>query len=317
LQLQIHQNRWLKLAREGGQMTVQHLRDLENTRRYATLPAVLLEVKATLIDQALDLHDRMIGALFNRAKRRHAEEFQQSGEAIHEKVRLYWRIGEALLQARQSGVDPFHAIEAIISWEAFVQSVTEAQRLAQVEGFDYLRRISEGYTQIRRYAPAFLNAFQFKAAPPHNQSLKRLKRLRRWTPIACAECLLIHRQISYASDGERWCSPTLAWIVGSTSYAHWPILKNALRSVDIWVQGSRQFKDFDEYLIPSELFAPFGESAFARSISRQQLAAIFSASEIVCCLVSMRSIAYLPVSYCDTARSMRGSGTSHMRATAT
>jgi Tn3 transposase DDE domain len=31
-------------------------------------------------------------------------------------------------------------------------------------------------------------------------------------------------------------------------------LKNALRSGDIWVQGSRQFKDFDEYLIPSERF---------------------------------------------------------------
>ena len=68
-------------------MTAQHSRDLETTRRYATLLAVLLEAKATLIDQALDLHDRMIGALFNRAKRRHAEEFQQSGEAIHEKVR--------------------------------------------------------------------------------------------------------------------------------------------------------------------------------------------------------------------------------------
>jgi hypothetical protein len=59
-------------------MTVQHFRDLETTRRYATLLAVLLEAKATPIDQALDLHDRMIGALFNRAKRRHAEEFQQS-----------------------------------------------------------------------------------------------------------------------------------------------------------------------------------------------------------------------------------------------
>ena len=32
-------------------------------------------------------------------------------------------------------------------------------------------------------------------------------------------------------------------------------LKNALRSGDIWVQGSRQFKDFDEYLIPSERFS--------------------------------------------------------------
>ena len=49
------------------------------TNDYATLLAILLEAKATLIDQALDLHDRMIGALFNRAKRRHAEEFQQSG----------------------------------------------------------------------------------------------------------------------------------------------------------------------------------------------------------------------------------------------
>jgi hypothetical protein len=28
-------------------------------------------------------------------------------------------------------------------------------------------------------------------------------------------------------------------------------LKNALRSGDIWVQGSRQFKDFDEYLLPA------------------------------------------------------------------
>ncbi len=32
-------------------------------------------------------------------------------------------------------------------------------------------------------------------------------------------------------------------------------LKNALRSGDIWVRGSRQFKDFDEYLLPAGKFA--------------------------------------------------------------
>jgi hypothetical protein len=42
---------------------VQHLRDLETTRRYARLLVILLKAKATLIDQALDLHDRIIGAL--------------------------------------------------------------------------------------------------------------------------------------------------------------------------------------------------------------------------------------------------------------
>ena len=39
-------------------------------------------------------------------------------------------------------------------------------------------------------------------------------------------------------------------------------LKNALRAGDIWVQGSRQFKDFDEYLLPTQKFASlrFGDS---------------------------------------------------------
>jgi hypothetical protein len=31
-------------------------------------------------------------------------------------------------------------------------------------------------------------------------------------------------------------------------------LKNALRSGDLWVQGSRQFKDFEDYLSPKERF---------------------------------------------------------------
>ena len=104
----------MKLAREGGQMTAQHLGDLESKRRYATLTALLLDTRATLIDEIIDLHDRLIGTLFNRAKRRHADRFQQSGKAINDKVRLYSRIGRALLEAKQTGGDPFAAIETIL-----------------------------------------------------------------------------------------------------------------------------------------------------------------------------------------------------------
>ena len=54
LERTVHQNRLLKLAREGGQMTAQHLRDLEPTRRYATMVAVILDTMATLIDEIID-----------------------------------------------------------------------------------------------------------------------------------------------------------------------------------------------------------------------------------------------------------------------
>lgn len=120
----VHRNRLLKLAREGGQMTAQHLRDLETTRRYATLVAVILEAKATIIDEIIDMHDRMIGAMFNKAKRSHEQQFSQAGKAINEKVQLYWKIGNALMEARDTGMDPFAAIERIIPWNAFEESVT-------------------------------------------------------------------------------------------------------------------------------------------------------------------------------------------------
>ncbi len=47
-------------------MTAQHLRDLETERRHATLVAVALDTRATLIDETIELHDRIMGKLFQR-----------------------------------------------------------------------------------------------------------------------------------------------------------------------------------------------------------------------------------------------------------
>jgi hypothetical protein len=171
LEQAIHQNRLLKFARAGAQMTAQHLRDLEPARRYATLVAILLDTRATLIDETIDLHDRFLGSLFNKAKRQHAERFQRSGQAINHKVRLYSRIGRALLDAKRTGNDPFAAIEAIIPWERFRESIAEAEKLAQTEDFDYLALLGAGFTALRRYTPTFLEALTMKAAPGAHELL--------------------------------------------------------------------------------------------------------------------------------------------------
>ena len=125
--------------------------------------------------EVIDLHDRIVGKLFNAARRRHQEQFQASGKAINDKVRLYGRIGQALLDAKRSGGDPFAAIETVMPWERFEASVGEALKLAQPEGFDFLHRISESYATVRRYAPAW--------------RCSRCARRRRpracWTPSRC------------------------------------------------------------------------------------------------------------------------------------
>ena len=57
----IHQNRLLKLAREGRQMTAHDLGKFEPNRRYATIIALILETHATIIDEIIEMHDRIIG----------------------------------------------------------------------------------------------------------------------------------------------------------------------------------------------------------------------------------------------------------------
>ena len=92
---QVHQARLAQLAREAGRMTVQHVAGYERQRRHATLVAISLDLAASLTDQAIDLFDRLIGAMFRKAEGRQARAFQSDARAINEKVRLYARVGAA------------------------------------------------------------------------------------------------------------------------------------------------------------------------------------------------------------------------------
>ncbi|WP_407239386.1 hypothetical protein [Escherichia coli] len=121
-------------------MTPKDLGKFEPQRRYATLAAVVLESTATVIDELVDLHDRILVKLFSGAKHKHQQQFQKQGKAINDKVRLYSGIGQALLEAKESGSDPYAAIEAVIPWDEFTESVSEAELLARPEGFDHLHR---------------------------------------------------------------------------------------------------------------------------------------------------------------------------------
>jgi hypothetical protein len=115
----VHQARLALLAREAGRTTVQHVAGYERQRRHATLVAISLDLAASLTDQAIDLFDRLICAMFRKAEGRHARTFQSDARAINEKVRLYASVGAALIAAREDHLAqddrlrlPLTAIEA-------------------------------------------------------------------------------------------------------------------------------------------------------------------------------------------------------------
>ena len=256
----VHQNRLLKIAREGGQMTPADLARFESQRRYATLVAIVVESMATITDEIIDLHDRIIGKLFAIAKNKHQQQFQSSGKAINDKVRLYGHIGKALLDAKQNGSDPFAAIETVISWDAFAASITEAEKLAQPEDFDFLPRIGESYATLRRYAPELLAILKLRAAPAAKDMLAAVELLR---SMNVDNTRKIPSNAPIAFIKKRWAR--LVFTDDGIDRRYYEIcvlseLKNSLRAGDLWVQGSRQFKDFDEYLVTADKFNQLKQS---------------------------------------------------------
>lgn len=252
----VHQNYWLKLAREGGQSTVQHLAELEPLRRYATLTALVLELTATLIDEALNRFEHLVGQMFKKSERAHAEQFHASGKSINEKVRLYARVGQALIEARSTGGDVFAAIESVLPWSKFESTVAEAQKLAQPEEFDYLALLDERYNTVRKFAPLLLAHFEFHAAPAPAASelLQALDLLR---DLNASGKRTLPEDVPAGFVKPRWRSYVFSSSgVDRHFYEMCTLaeLRDRLRSGDIWVTGSRQYRDFETYLIPAAAF---------------------------------------------------------------
>jgi TnpA family transposase len=248
----VHHNRLLKLAREGAAMTAQHLRDLEPQRRTATLVAVALDTRATLTDELIDLHDRFMGTLLSRAKQHFAEQVQDTRLTVSDKLRLFAAVGRALVAARKAGRDPFAAIEAVVSWDVFAASVVDLEELAQPEQLDVLAHLSAGYTQLRRYTPLFLETLTLGAAPAARAVLSGVETVK---TLNATQARKLPADAPTGFVRKRWrelvCPPQG---LDRRFYELCLLteLKHALRSGDLWVEGSRQFKAFDDYLLPAE-----------------------------------------------------------------
>ena len=245
----VHQNRLLRLAREGAQTAVYQIEEYETVRRHAMLVAILIDTAATLTDEILDLQDRLIGSFFTKAKHKYEKTFAASGKAVNDKVRLYAKIGSALIEAKENKTDAFTAIEAVVPWARFTESVREAEKLAREEDFDHLALVGDHYQQLPRYEPVFLETFEFRAAPVAQNLLDAVEVLKDLNRTGARK---LPPEVATSFVRKRWQPFVIKEDGVDRKYYElcaMAELKNALRAGDVAVVGSRQFKDFDEYLM--------------------------------------------------------------------
>jgi hypothetical protein len=117
----------VRLAREGEQLSLSHLRGLSATRRRGILVATMLELGPRLTDEALDMHDKLVGRMFRRAERRQLAALSHDRRVINRTLRLFAKAGAELVAARTEGRDGFAAIEGTVGWDRFAAAIEDAQ----------------------------------------------------------------------------------------------------------------------------------------------------------------------------------------------
>jgi hypothetical protein len=163
-------------------------------------------------------------------------------------------VGQALIEARSTGGDAFAAIESVLPWSKFESTVAEAQKLAQPEEFDYLALLDERCSAVRKFAPLLLAHFEFHAAPAASELLQALDLLR---DLNASGKRTLPEDVPARFVKPRWRSYVFSSSgVDRHFYEMCTLaeLRDRLRSGDIWVTGSRQYRDFETYLIPAAAF---------------------------------------------------------------
>lgn len=114
-----------------------------------------------------------------------------------------------------------------------------------------------------RYTPEFLDVLKLKAAPAAQAVLDAIDVLREMNLTGARK---VPEDATVAFIKARW-KPLVINSEGIDRRFYeicaLSELKNSLRSGDIWVQDSRQFRDFEEYLLPP---AKFNELRQARTL---------------------------------------------------
>lgn len=249
----VNANRLSQLARRCQRLSAWHLRDLRNpAERYALLVALLLQLQSELIDQALNMFILLYHAVFKRARNAYSQQFFKDGKTINQYLRQYVAMGRILIAARHRRQDAFQALDEVFSWDDFVHDIEQAETLMRPRNFDFLTLVGNRYSYVRRFSPALLQALTlegYKGTDGLRQGLQLIReideqqrpQLPAWAPTDFVDA----RWEPYVFEG------------GELQRRYYELcaldkLRDHLRSGDIWVEGSQQFRHLKSFLIPDE-----------------------------------------------------------------
>jgi TnpA family transposase len=253
----VHANRYAILAREARILPARELLRFAPERRLATLVGFVLERQAALTDLAIEMFDKLVGTARRTADKRHEENLLLQAKALAAVARDHAALGRALLEARKAGNGLVEAVERALGWEQLAASVEVAEDATSggTEG-DGIEEMIGRYTTLRRAATILFETFCFRSHRPDDPLLAAVSLIRE---LHAGSRRKLAGRVPTIFLRRAWRSRVKAGPDGLDPRAYEVAvivhLRDRLRAGDIWVEGSRAYRQFEDYLLPPATFA--------------------------------------------------------------
>ena len=245
-------NRIKLLAKIGARATNQYLQRTNVVRRYPILMAFLKESLYTFTDNLIEMFEQRLWELYREAKREFEQDRLRATQTINQKLETLCDIGQVLLDPDIEDKTVRTKAFKQISQDDLKLTLSEAKQLIRPENDAYVDYFGKQYNRIRRFSRKLLSTLCFHTKGDDQGLLQALDVVR-----------TIHaggkRQVPPHAPTEfipsSWQSYVVEGSVINRQYYElatlW-ILRQRLRSGDVYVSHSRRFTKLESYLLPSE-----------------------------------------------------------------
>jgi TnpA family transposase len=246
----VHEERLRQFVREGHASDAHQLGRYTAHRRRAILVATVLDLETRLTDAVLDMADKLVGGFFAKARNATRRRYAASAGNVGRLMRLFHGTIDALAAAQAAKSEAFEAVDEAVGWAKLLRVRDEVVELANLADEDPLLRAADRWKTLHKFAPAFIEALEFRAARSGDPMLAALKLIvdlhqsskREVPPDAPMPFRKEWRRL-VAQDGH----PNRRLY----EMAVLATLRDKLRSGDIWVERSSNYRRFDSYLLPA------------------------------------------------------------------
>ena len=246
----LNPNRLKWLAQKGSRLKPYRLQRLKDEVRLPLLVAFLHEALFTFTDAAVEMVDVRLWELQGESKREFKNDCLAATQTISDTLRVLSATGRLWLEDALAGASPPDVSHLELSPAQVEQALAQAENLIRPEQDAYVDYFATKHRKVQNFSKRLLEVMDYHASSPDEGLLEGLALVReihagvrRKLPSGTPTAFIpdVWRDEVFTEGGLNWRSYEIA--------ALW-VLRQKLRSGDVYTRHSRRHTELERYLIP-------------------------------------------------------------------